>query len=92
MDYKTGKKKLYDDVALQLAALRYAEVMVTDDGEVLPMPDTEACVGVLIKPSGYEIREVADPEAAYETFLHLLQVRQWQIGEDKVLVEWEQQT
>jgi hypothetical protein len=88
MDYKTGKKKLYDDVALQLSALRYAEVMVTDDGEVLPMPDTAAGVGVLIKPSGYEIREVADPEFAFQTFLSLLEVRKWQIADADVLVEW----
>lgn len=89
LDYKTGKKQLYDDVALQLSALRYADVLVTDGGEVLPMPDTVACVGVLIKPSGYEIREVADPEFAFQTFLSLLEVRRWQTADDKVLVEWD---
>lgn len=88
MDYKTGKKKLYDDVALQLSALRYAEVLVTDDGEVLPMPDTAAGVGVLIKPDGYEIREVGDPEFAFEAFLSLLQVRRWQTSDEAVLVGW----
>jgi len=49
-DHKTSKA-LYPEIALQLAAIRFAHTIVTDDG-VVEMPEVDGCVGVLITPDG----------------------------------------
>lgn len=90
LDYKTGRKKLYDDVALQLAALRYATEMWVD-GEVRPMVEVDECVGVYIRPDGYQIAKVHNPAFAYDTFYSLLQVRKWQVIDEPVLTDWQPQ-
>lgn len=87
MDYKTGTKKLYPEVAIQATALRYADAMVVD-GQVLPVPDTECGVAVLIRPDGYEIAEVVDADRQYRAFRALLEIREWQNG-DSPITEWE---
>jgi hypothetical protein len=86
MDYKTGKD-LYPEVALQLSALRYADVMVVD-GEVRDVPPTDHGVAVLITRSGYKIAKVEDPAGAMLAFEALLAVRNWQLEEGDVLGEW----
>jgi len=86
MDYKTGKD-LYPEVALQLSALRYADVMVVD-GEVRDVPPTDHGVAVLITRSGYKIAKVEDPAGAMLAFEALLAVRSWQLEEGNVLGEW----
>lgn len=87
MDYKTGTKKLYPEVAIQATALRYADVMVVN-GQILPVPDTECGVAVLIRPDGYEIAEVVDPDRQYRAFRALLDIRGWQNG-DSPITEWQ---
>ena len=86
LDYKTGKG-LYDEVALQLTALRYADVMVVD-GEVRDLPDTQYGVAVLITKTGYQIRKVEDPDAAMRAFEGLLAARRWQMADGKTLDGW----
>ena len=86
LDYKTGTKALYPEVALQATALRYCDAMVVD-GRVLPVPDTECGVAVLIRPDGYEIAEVQEPDKQYRAFMALVDVRDWQNG-PKPLTEW----
>lgn len=86
LDYKTGKG-LYDEVALQLTALRYADVMVVD-GEVRDLPDTQCGVAVLITKTGYQIRRVEDPDGAMRAFEGLLAARRWQMEDGKKLEDW----
>lgn len=74
-DYKTSKA-LYPEVALQLAALRYGATIVDDDGGV-PMPEVDGCLGVLITPHGFEVREVDAGRDAYEAFLGCLTAWRW---------------
>lgn len=89
MDYKTGKG-LYPEVALQLTALRYADVMVVD-GEIKPLPETDYGVAVLITKTGYQIKKVDLPADAWEAFVALLEVRTWQLDhEKKTLGDWPQ--
>lgn len=74
-DYKTSKA-LYPEIALQLAAIRYADTIVDESGSE-PMPDVDGCVGVLITPSGCQVREVDAGEEAYRAFLACLGAWRW---------------
>lgn len=87
MDYKTGKG-LYPEVALQLTALRYADLMVDADGEVSQMPQTDHGVAVLITKTGYKIQRVVNPATAYAAFRALLAARLWQNEGGKPLEDW----
>jgi hypothetical protein len=42
---------------------------------------------VLIRPDGYEIAEVQEPDKQYRAFMALVDVRDWQNG-PKPLTEW----
>lgn len=66
-DYKTSKA-LYPEIALQLAALRFADEVVVD-GKVETMPTVDGCVGVLITPDGCQVHEVDAGEDAFRAFL-----------------------
>jgi hypothetical protein len=85
-DYKTSKA-LYPEIALQLAAIRHADWLVTPDG-LQPMPEVEGCIGVLLTPDGCDVREV-DTGGAYEAFLGCLRAWHWkQAGVDMAPVLW----
>lgn len=85
-DYKTSKD-LYPEIALQLAAIRYADEIVVD-GELLPFQDVEGCVGVLLTPDGCDVREVST-DGAYEAFLGCLAAWHWRDrGVDMSPVLW----
>jgi hypothetical protein len=85
-DYKTSKA-LYPEIALQLAAIRYADASVLD-GELFPLPDVDGCVGVLLTPDGCDVREI-DVTGAYEGFLGCLAAWRWkQAGVDMSPVLW----
>ncbi len=75
-DYKTSKA-LYPEIALQLAAIRNANVIVEPDGSQEPMPDVDGCVGVLITPSGCEVREIDTGPSAYWAFRSCLGAWWW---------------
>lgn len=75
-DYKTGKA-LYPEVALQLAAIRYAREIVTPFG-LEPMPEVDGCVAVLISPDRALVKEVAADEQAHAAFLSCLTAWTWQ--------------
>lgn len=75
-DVKTGER-IYDEVALQLAAYRYSEWMDLGDGIEHPVPSVEACAVLHLRPNGYQLVEVKADEHQYRSFLHLLQVYRW---------------
>jgi len=74
-DYKTSKA-LYPEIALQLAAIRYGHTIVTEDSE-RPMPEVDGCVGVLLTPSGCEVRDVPTSHADYRAFLACVEAWTW---------------
>jgi len=78
-DIKTGSG-VYPDVALQLAAYRYAEVMLTDEGES-PMPPVDVVQVMHVLPDTVRVVPVAADAAAFRAFLHLREtyrtVRPW---------------
>lgn len=74
-DYKTSKA-LYPEVALQLAAIRYAHTIVDADGDQ-PVPAVDGCIGVLLTPDYCQVREVDAGREAHEAFLSCLRAWRW---------------
>lgn len=76
-DWKTGAA-IYDEVALQLAALRRAPLAWDQTlGKLVPAIEAEATIVVHVQPGGYEVRWVETDEFAFETFRALRQVWPW---------------
>jgi hypothetical protein len=76
-DYKTGSG-VYDEVALQLAALRYARDLWDErTGEIRQMPDVDRCVVVHIRPEGARMHEVRADDDALKAFLGLRAAWEW---------------
>jgi len=76
-DWKTGKG-IYDEVALQLAALRNADSLWDPiDGQLLPMPEVDACVAVHLQPGKAWLYPIDASHIAYEAFLGLRAAWPW---------------
>jgi hypothetical protein len=75
-DVKSGER-VYDEVALQLAAYRYAEWMDLGDMVEHPLPSVEACAVLHLRPRMFQLVEVRADEQMFEAFLHLIQVYRW---------------
>lgn len=68
-DWKTGSG-IYREVALQLAALRYAELLWDPaTGDLVPMPEVAGCIAVHLQPDGYRVHEIRADESAYAAFV-----------------------
>jgi hypothetical protein len=78
-DVKTGKG-VYDDVALQLAAYRYADFIGLPDGTEAPMPPVDGCVVLHLRPDGYVLHEVRADETTHRAFLYVREAWRWQNG------------
>jgi hypothetical protein len=76
-DHKTGKD-VYPEVALQLAALRYAETIWNrETGELAPMPKVDGTIVVHLRPDGFRVVEVNADEVAFDAFLHCVGLYPW---------------
>jgi hypothetical protein len=69
-DIKTGSG-VYSDVALQLAAYRFAEVMVDEDGVEHPVPPVSHVQVMHVLPDTVRVVPVAADRAAFRAFLYL---------------------
>jgi hypothetical protein len=75
LDWKTGLKGLFSEIALQLAAARFAEFTVGPDGQELPVLAVDACAGIEIRGDGtYDLRPIEADAEAFAAFLHLKHV------------------
>lgn len=70
-DYKTARKGVFREVALQLAALARAEWLVGPDGALVPMRPLDGAIAVHLAPSGYSVHPVDAGERAWRAFLGL---------------------
>lgn len=77
-DHKTGKG-VYPEVALQLAALRFASEAVVD-GEIVDNLTVDAAVVVHLRPEGYAMHRINAGHEAYETVRALRTVWEWHKG------------
>jgi len=69
-DTKTGKA-VYPEVALQLAAYRYAEFVVLPNGTEAPLPAAERAVVLHLRPDGYSLVPVEAGEREYLCFRYV---------------------
>lgn len=78
-DYKTKPdgKTIYGEVALQLAAYRYAEFIGLPDGSEAPVPEVDAVLALVIHPSSYELIPVRADVDVFRSFLYVQQVRRY---------------
>jgi hypothetical protein len=74
LDIKTNRSGIFGETALQLAAYRYAEVWIDDDGSEQEMPEVDRVGAVHVRADGYDLRPlVAGPEQ-HRAFLYAQQV------------------
>jgi hypothetical protein len=75
-DYKTGRSGIWADTALQLAAYRWADSYVADDGLEIPMKEVgiDECKAVWIRADGYDVIPLVTDGTVLKAFLHVLQV------------------
>lgn len=78
LDMKSGKA-VYPEVALQLAAYRYAEFIGLPDGSEAPMHKVDGCAALHLSPQGtYELIEVQAGPDELKFFLYAREVFRWQ--------------
>lgn len=68
VDYKTSRG-VYGEVALQVAAYRYAEVYLDDDGNEHDMPPVEDTLVLHIQPGTYDLIPLIADETTFEKYL-----------------------
>ena len=73
LDLKTNRSGIFGETALQLAAYRFADVLIEGDTEQ-PMPPVDGCAAVHVRGDGYELIPVTADEAQHRTFLYAQQV------------------
>ena len=73
-DYKTNRSGPFGEVALQLAAYRYAEFYLDHEGNEQPMPPVDGCVVVWVRADGYDLYDFTADEQVHRSFLYVQQV------------------
>jgi len=75
LDVKTSAKGPYNDTGLQLAAYRYAETILTEDGEAEElMPPVDWCGVIWVRADGYDVYDYRADEYVFQNFLYVKQV------------------
>ena len=72
-DIKTSRSGPFGDVALQLAAYRYAG-MYLEDGKEVTMPDIDWCAVLWVRADGYDLIPIQAGPAEFRAFLYVQQV------------------
>ncbi|MCX4572300.1 hypothetical protein OHB41_03685 [Streptomyces sp. NBC_01571] len=76
VDYKTSKNT-YTDVALQLAAYRYADVIIDPEGNEEPMPDIESAAVLHVTDTEWSFKGVRADRMVHDYFLNLRKTFTW---------------
>ncbi|WP_030962666.1 hypothetical protein [Streptomyces sp. NRRL S-378] len=78
VDWKTSKS-VYDSVALQLSAYRYADrIILAANGESVDVPELVGGAALHVRPEGWALHPVECGPEVFETFLHLRGVFDWE--------------
>ena len=79
VDLKTNRSGIFAETALQLAAYRYAEVMLEDDEHPeRPMPEVDGTAAIHITPSGAELIPVTTNTDVFNAFRYVQQVAKFE--------------
>lgn len=76
MDVKTNRTGIFAETALQLAAYRYADVLIDGDTEQ-PMPPVDGCAAIHVRADGYSLIPVTADEQQHKQFRYAQMVAQW---------------
>ena len=74
LDIKTSRSGVYGETALQLAAYRYAETYVGDDGDLYDMPEVDMVGAVHVRADGYDLIPVEAGPTQHRQYLYVAQV------------------
>jgi hypothetical protein len=74
IDNKTTRSGIHEEVGIQLAAYRYADSIIRQDGGRVPMPESDGAAVLHVRPEGWKLVPVRADEAMFEVFLHLREV------------------
>jgi hypothetical protein len=86
LDWKTSKA-IYDSVALQLSAYRYADrIILADTGESVDIPEMAGGAALNVRPEGWALHPVQCDKTVFDTFLHLRGVFDWETAGKKKVV------
>lgn len=77
IDYKSSERGVYPEVALQLAAYRYADFIGLADGSEAPIPPVDGAAALQITDETYHFVPVVADEATWRFFLHARSVFQF---------------
>jgi hypothetical protein len=88
LDVKTARSGIFGSHALQLAAYRFADVLIEGEGKnqtERPMPEVDGCAAIHVRGDGYDLVPVTADEAQHRTFLYAQQIYEWgQVDRDFV--------
>lgn len=73
-DVKTNRSGVYGDTAFQLAAYRYAEFFIADDGTEQPMPEVAGCYVIHVRADGYDFVPLEAGPTQFTEFRHIARV------------------
>ena len=86
LDIKPGKG-VYGEVALQLAAYRFAEFIGGADGDEVPMPEVDGCAVLhLPEAGGYDLIDVRADIDVFRSFQYVREVFKWQTEKSKSVI------
>ncbi|MCI3271036.1 PD-(D/E)XK nuclease family protein [Streptomyces cylindrosporus] len=85
VDYKTSKS-IHSDVALQLAAYRYADVIIDPEGNETPMPEIDSAAVLHITDDQWTFKGVRADRAVHASFLTLRETFRWVREDSKDVV------
>jgi hypothetical protein len=74
IDIKTSRSGVFGEAALQLAAYRYADVVVADDGAETDLPEVDFAGVVHVRADGYDLIPIEAGEAQHRQFLYAQQI------------------
>jgi len=81
LDIKTNRSGIFGDIALQLAAYRFADVWIDEDeGTENEMPMVDGCAGIHVRADGYSLIPVEAGEVQHRQFLYAAQVADFITG------------
>lgn len=82
VDIKTTRSGIYPEVALQLAAYRYAEFYLDPAGAEQPMPDVDAVAALWVRADGYDLVPLNAGIEAFRVFTHAIAIARFTKSEN----------